>query len=105
MVARMKTYSDKVSVDEAFHLATANFSQLMQTEKVVSICHECLLCVTNMDIKTDALQVHCVFNPKCAFILTELSLEEIVFICETSDLKKLLFDHFYMYETIVNSNI
>jgi hypothetical protein len=105
MLARMKTYGDKVSDNEAFHLAAANFSQLLQIEKVVSICHECLLCVTNMNIKTDALQVHCVFNPKCAFILRELSLEEIVFICETSNLEKLLYDHFYMYDTIVNSNI
>jgi hypothetical protein len=102
----MKTYTGKVTSEQLdpFHLAAANFSQLERTEKGVSICHECLLCVTNMDTNADALKIHCVFNPKCKFILRELSLQEIVFICETCDLKKLLNDHFYMYSTILHQN-
>jgi hypothetical protein len=108
MLARMKTYTDNDVSDELdpFYLAAANFSQLKRTDtgKVVAICYECLLCITNVDKKTDALRVHCVFNRKCMFILQELSLEEIVFIRETSDMKKLLNDHFYMYSTIKSQN-
>lgn len=107
MYARMKTFTDLASDEiNPFYLAAANFSQLKR-EKVVAICHKCLLCVTNMNKNTDALLLHCVFNPKCTFILNELSLQEIVFMCETNEIKKLLKQHFYMINEIVkqNSNI
>jgi hypothetical protein len=107
MMARIKTFSDLMSGElDVFYLAAANFSQLMRTKKgkVVVICHECLLCLTNMDTKTDALRVHCAMNPKCTFISRELTPEQIIFICETSDLMQLLPQHFYLYKTILNQN-
>lgn len=107
LAARMQTYTHSIEDElHPFYLSAANFSQLKRKKngKLVAICHDCLLRVTNMQNTTDALLVHSVFNPKCSFVLREMDLEDIVFNCEITDLKQLLKKHFYLFDKIVRQN-
>jgi len=79
-------------------MALANFSMLFNKTNVegpVAICLCCNVTVINMARNTDAMLVHTILQPQCAFIQRQLSLEAIYNIICTNDCNDIYSRHFY----------